>query len=116
MKETYLIIFSLIGFAVSFYMYYSKKYGKPLYCPIGENCDDVIKSKYGKTFGIENTIPGMGYYAMILIYAAGLLSNRNLFKEAAIYYSIVGISLVSVLFSLYLAYIQKFVLRKWCLY
>jgi len=116
MKETYLIIFSLIGFAVSFYMYYSKKYGKPLYCPIGENCDDVIKSKYGKTFGIENTIPGMGYYALILIYAVCLLSNRNLFKEVIIYYSIVGLSSASVLFSLYLAYIQKFVLRKWCYY
>ena len=116
MKEIYLISLSLIGFAVSFYMYYSKKYGKPLYCPIGGNCDDVIKSKYGKTFGIENTIPGMGYYALIFIYAAGLLSNRNLFKEAVIYYSIVGISLGSVLFSLYLAYIQKFVLRKWCYY
>ena len=116
MKETYLIILSLIGFAVSFYMYYSKKYDKPLYCPIGGNCDDVIKSKYGKTFGIENTIPGMGYYILIFIYAIGLLSNRNLFKEAVIYYSIVGLSLASVLFSLYLAYIQKFVLRKWCYY
>lgn len=116
MKEIYLIILSLIGFAVSFYMYYSKKYDKPLYCPIGGNCDDVIKSKYGKTFGIENTIPGMGYYILIFIYAIGLLSNRNLFKEDVIYYSIVGISLASVLFSLYLAYIQKFVLRKWCYY
>lgn len=97
-------------------MYYSKKYDKPLFCPRSGNCDDVIKSKYGKTFGIENTIPGMGYYVVILIYATGLLSNRNIFKEAIVYYSIVGISLVSVMFSLYLAYIQKFVLRKWCYY
>ncbi|MEK6946774.1 MAG: vitamin K epoxide reductase family protein [Nanoarchaeota archaeon] len=116
MKETYLIILSLIGFAVSFYMYYSKKYDKPLYCPIGGNCDDVIKSKYGKTFGIENTIPGMGYYVLIFIYAIGMLSNRNIFKEVIVYYSIVGLSSASVLFSLYLAYIQKFVLRKWCYY
>ena len=116
MKQNYLIILSLIGFAVSAYMYYSKKYDKPLFCPRGGNCDDVIKSKYGKTFGIENTIPGMGYYVVILIYAMGLLSNRNIFKEAIVYYSIVGISLVSVMFSLYLAYIQKFVLRKWCYY
>lgn len=116
MKQNYLIILSLIGFAVSAYMYYSKKYDKPLFCPRSGNCDDVIKSKYGKTFGIENTIPGMGYYVVILIYATGLLSNRNIFKEAIVYYSIVGISLVSVMFSLYLAYIQKFVLRKWCYY
>ncbi|HLC60607.1 MAG TPA: vitamin K epoxide reductase family protein [Candidatus Nanoarchaeia archaeon] len=116
MSPVYLIILSIIGFAVSFYIYYSKKYNKPLYCPIGENCDDVIKSKYGKTFGIENSIPGMGFYFIIVIYAVGLLSNRNIFKEIVIYYSLVGISLVSVLFSLYLTYIQKFVLRKWCYY
>ncbi|HLC62228.1 MAG TPA: vitamin K epoxide reductase family protein [Candidatus Nanoarchaeia archaeon] len=116
MKQTYLIILSLIGFAVSAYMYYSKKFNKPLFCPIGGNCDDVIKSKYGKTFGIENTIPGMGYYLLIFVYALGLISNRNLFKEVIVYYSLVGISSASVLFSLYLAYIQKFVLRKWCHY
>ena len=116
MKEIYLIILSLIGFAFSFYMYYSKKYDKPLFCPRGGSCDDVIKSKYGKTFGVENTIPGMGYYALIFIYGMGLLSNRNLFKEVIVYYSIVGLSSASVLFSLYLAYIQKYVLRKWCYY
>lgn len=116
MKEIYLIILSLIGFLVSAYILYSKKFDKPLFCPIGGNCDDVVKSKYGKTFGVENTIPGMAYYILIFVYALGLMSNRNLFKEVVIYYSAVGMSLVSVLFSLYLAYIQKFVLKKWCYY
>jgi len=114
MKEIILIILSVIGFAVSFYIYYSKKFNKHMYCPIGEDCDAVVKSKYGKTFGVENTIPGMAYYALIIIYA--LLSNRNIFKEVPVYYFIVGISFASVLFSLYLAYVQKFILRKWCVY
>ena len=116
MKEIYLICFSAVGFLVSAYILYSKKFNKSLYCPIGENCDDVVRSRYGKTFGIDNTIPGMAYYILIFIYAFGLLSNRNIFKEVIVYYSIVGISFGSVLFSLYLSYIQKFVLRKWCYY
>lgn len=116
MKETPLIILSIIGFAVSFYIFYSKKHHRPLYCPIGENCDDVVRSKYGKTFGIENTVPGMGYYVVVFAYAVLLLSNRNLFKEAAVHYFIVGISFASVSFSLYLAYVQKFILKKWCIY
>ena len=116
MKQTYLIILSLIGFAVSAYMYYSKKFNKPLFCPIGGNCDDVIKSKYGKTFGIENTIPGMGYYLLIFVYALGLISNRNLFKEVIVYYSIVSASIGSVMFSIYLTAVQAFVLKKWCDY
>ena len=79
MKNIILIILSLVGFAVSYYIFYSKKYNKPLYCPIGENCDDVVRSRYGRTFGIENTIPGMAYFAVIFAYV--LFLNRNLFKQ-----------------------------------
>ena len=114
MKETLLIIFSAIGFAASFYIFYSKRYNKPLYCPIGDNCDDVVRSKYGKTFGVENTMPGMAYYALIFLYA--IFSNRNIFKQDIVYYFVVGISFASVAFSLYLTYVQKFILKKWCYY
>lgn len=116
MNPVFLIILSLIGFIVSFYIFYSKKYDKPMYCIIGQDCDAVVKSKYGKTFGIENTVPGMLYYAIILVYTSGLLTNQNIFKGEVIYYSIVGISVASVLFSLYLTYVQKFILKKWCEY
>ena len=116
MKEIYLIILALIAFLLSYYIFYSKKHHKPLYCPIGENCDDVVRSKYGKTFGIENTIPGMMYYVMIFLYAIIIMLNRNLFKQDIVYYSIVGASIASVMFSLYLAYVQKFILKKWCIY
>ena len=115
-SSAYLIILSLIGFGVSFYIYYSKKYDKPLYCPIGQDCDAVVKSKYGKTFGIENTVPGMLYYIMVLIYAIAFLVNRNIFKGIIIYYLIVGASIGSVLFSIYLTAVQAFVLKKWCYY
>lgn len=114
MKEIYLIILSLIGFSVSFYIFYSKKYNKQMYCLLGQECDEVVRSKYGKTFGVENTIPGMIYFALIFIY--GILLNRNLFIPNVVYYFIVGISFASVLFSLYLTYVQAFVLKKWCEY
>ena len=114
MKENYLIILSLIGFLVSYYIFYSKKYHKPLYCFSKAECDAVVRSKYGKTFRVENTIPGMIYY--ILIFAYGFLLNRNVFIALPVYYFIVGISIASVLFSLYLAYVQKFILKKWCIY
>ncbi|MBI2650646.1 vitamin K epoxide reductase family protein [Candidatus Woesearchaeota archaeon] len=116
MNPVYLIMLSLIGFAVSFYIYYSKKYDKPMHCVIGENCDAVVKSKYGKTFGIENTVPGMLYYAVILIYGVALFSNRNIFKLDTVYYSVVIASIASVLFAVYLTSVQAFVLKKWCEY
>ena len=112
----YLVILSVIGFAVSYYIYHTKKYNRKMYCVIGENCDEVVKSKYGKTFGIENTIPGMLYFALVLIYAIALFSNGNIFKGSLIYYFLVGAGIASVLFSVYLAGVQAFVLKKWCEY
>src|SRR3989338_5388010 len=110
MKEILLMILSFIGFAVSAYIFYSKRFDKPLFCPRGHDCDAVVRSKYGKTFGIENTIPGMGFYVVVFIYGILQLLNQNVFKGVFVYYSIVGISVVSVLFSLYLVYVQKFIL------
>lgn len=116
MNPMYLVILSLIGFAVSFYIYYTKKYDKKLHCIFGEDCDAVVKSKYGKTFGMENTVPGMLYFALIFAYGIGMLFNQNIFKGAIIYYFLVGASIASVLFSIYLTAVQAFVLRKWCEY
>ncbi|MBI2657568.1 vitamin K epoxide reductase family protein [Candidatus Woesearchaeota archaeon] len=116
MNPAYLIVLSVIGFAVSFYIFYSKKYDQPMHCIMGRNCDEVVKSRYGKTFGIENTIPGMAYYVLVFVYGILLLLNRNVFKVNIIYYFIVIASIGSVLFSAYLAAVQAFVLKKWCEY
>ena len=116
MNPLYLIFLSLVGFAVSFYIYYSKKYDKPMYCPIGKDCDEVVKSAYGKTFGIGNTVPGMLYYFLIFVCGISIVLNQNIFKYNIIYYFIVSASIVSVLFSIYLILVQAFVLKKWCEY
>lgn len=116
MKSVYLIFLSLIGFFVSFYLYYSKTHNKQLYCPLGHDCDAVVKSKYGAMFGIENTIPGMLFYALIFAYGVSMLFNQNIFKGSLVYYFIVSASVCSVLFSVYLTAVQAFVLKKWCDY
>lgn len=116
MNPLYLTFPAIAGFLVSFYIYISKRYNKPMYCILGENCDAVVKSKYGKTFGVENTVPGMVYYVLVFAYAAALVINRNVFKQDIVYYFIVIASIGSVLFSIYLAAVQAFVLKKWCEY
>ena len=116
MNPLYLVILPAVGFSVSFYIYYTKKHDIEMHCIIGENCDAVVKSRYGKTFGIENTVPGMAYYALVFFYGIALFLNQNLFKEKIIYYFLVIASIGSVLFSAYLAAVQAFVLKKWCEY
>ena len=116
MNSITLTILAIIGFAVSFYLHYTKAYNKKIYCISKHDCDAVVKSKYGKTFGIENTLFGMLYYLMIFAYGIAILFDRNLFKPNIIYYFIVGSSAASVLYSIYLTGVQAFVLKKWCDY
>lgn len=116
MTPIYIIFLSLIGFTVSFYLYYTKKHDKKIFCIVGHDCDAVVKSKYGKTFGIENTLFGILYYVLIFAYGIALFLNRNIFKGDIIYHSIVIASFGSVLFSVYLTAVQAFVLKKWCDY
>ena len=107
---------SLIGFLVSAYLYYSKTSNKKIYCILGKDCDEVVRSKYGETFGMENTLAGIIYYGLVFFYGVALLLNRNLFKGAILYYSVVIASIASVIFSIYLMWVQAFVLKKWCEY
>ena len=116
MKPAYLIILAIIGFSVSFYLYYAKTHNKKIYCIPKHDCDAVVKSKYGQTFGVENTLFGMLYYLMIIAYGIVLLLDGNLFKGIYVYYFIVGSSAASVLYSIYLTWVQAFVLKKWCDY
>ena len=115
-QAIYLLILSIIGFGVSLYLYYSKTRNKQIYCIIGHDCDAVVKSKYGKTFGMENTLFGVLYYGLIFVYGIVLLLNQNIFKGNIVYYLIVIASIASVLFSVYLTAVQAFVLKKWCDY
>ena len=116
MNSRYLIILAVIGFAVSFYLYYAKTYNKKIYCILKHDCDAVVKSKYGRTFGVENTLFGMLYYLMIIAYGITLILDGNLFKGIYVYYFIVGSSAASVIYSIYLTGVQAFVLKKWCDY
>ena len=116
MNPLYLIILAIIGFIVSFYLYYAKTYNKKIYCISKHDCDAVIRSKYGQTFGIENTLLGIIYYILIFAYGIALILDRNLFKGMSLYYFLVGSSAASVLYSIYLTGVQAFVLKKWCDY
>ena len=116
MNPLYFVFLSLIGFAASFYIYNSKRNAQQVFCPIGHDCDAVIKSRYGKTFGIENTIGGMLYYLLVFSYGLSSFLNRNIFKENLLYYFVVIASACAVLFSVYLTAVQAFVLKKWCDY
>ena len=116
MNHILLLILGLIGLSISTYVIKKKSSKQPLVCHIGKNCEKVIYGKYGKTFGIENTIGGLFYYGLITLTGILMFFIPKLFEIPLIYQAEIIISGIAVLFSIYLTYIQGAVLKQWCDY
>ena len=98
---------AFIGLVISIYLLYAQKTNKKTACIIGK-CDIVIGSKYAKTFGMENTIFGVIYYAVLLVTA---------FFGIPVPYELMLLATASVaLYSVYLSYLQFFVIKEFCDY
>ncbi len=105
-----IILLSLAGFAVSLYAYIVERNFqqdasyKPA-CDISDrvSCTRLFSSKYGKLFGISNTLIGMIFYA--------LLAGLALFSfYALIFY----LSVAACLASVGLAYIASVKMKIFC--
>lgn len=118
LKELLLVLFSVIGFAVSFHIWNTiHKQKKKLICMIGDGgCDEIVKSKYGHFFGVDNTKLGMIYYSFVLMlgllyffYPSFLAINYLAISEKVITGLAASMSLV-------LTFIQFRVLKQFCEY
>jgi uncharacterized membrane protein len=83
-------------------------------CTIGEafDCDLVNQSKWSKLAGIPVAYLGFLTYSIFFVSSIVLFFKRSK-EHLAI---LVALGTVGVLFSLYLTYIEAFVLRTWCLF
>ena len=118
LKEVLLILFSVLGFGISFHIWRKvHKQKKKLKCIIGDGgCNAVVKSKYGHMFGIDNTILGMLYYALIFAIGFIYLVYPSL---TSLNYSVLGEKILTGLaagMSVLLTLIQFFVLKQYCEY
>ena len=109
--ESVLLIISAIGFFLSLYAFYvGRKAGNQknyrAVCDINDNisCTKAFTSGYGKVFGISNGLTGMLFYALVSIAAFYGALNLTFY-----------LSILSVLASLYLAYVLQFKVRAVCL-
>ncbi len=111
--EIIILVLALIGFIISFYIWRNKNKNKKLVCIVGKYCNEVVKSKYSKNFGIKNEVAGIFYYIFIFITSLLTTSIQNiiLFNNIIIIFG--GIA---ALFSVYLIFVQYFILKKFCEY
>jgi uncharacterized membrane protein len=111
-----IIVASVIGLLDSIYLAYVKLFNAEIYCTPGlGRCDVVNASQWSTLWGIPLGIYGIFGFATLFL----LASFGNKSKMLALYTEmlIFAISLVGFMFSLYLTYIEAFVLKavcQWC--
>ncbi|HXK35040.1 MAG TPA: vitamin K epoxide reductase family protein [Candidatus Paceibacterota bacterium] len=109
--EIILILLGLAGLSIAAYIRHTKLYAEKLICPIGFDCNAVVKSDYSRFLGIPVELIGTGYYTLVAIgYFLGLF---QILPPGFVFLLAVS-SLIAFLFSLYLTAIQAFLLRQWC--
>lgn len=108
------IVLAVLGLLDSIYLVWVKYTGAYALCgPIG-NCESVNSSRYSEIYGIPIALLGAFAYLMMLVFL--LLENRGRFWNEYNPIIVFGMSLIGVLYSLYLTYIEIFVLKAICPY
>jgi uncharacterized membrane protein len=106
--------FTVIGLIDSLYLTWIKLANAKAICGGLGNCDYVNSSPYAEFFGVPIALFGAGAYAMILILL--VLEGRNEWVRENGNYGVFGLTLFGTLYSLYLTYIEIFVLKAICPY
>ncbi|MBI2044651.1 hypothetical protein HYT23_01190 [Candidatus Pacearchaeota archaeon] len=104
------LIFAIIGLIVSLYTFHienslkkNKDYRSICDFSIRISCSRAISSRYGRFFGIHNSILGITLYVAIIML---FVFNLN--------YMVLYLSLIAVIGSLFFAYLQ-YNMRTFCL-
>ena len=109
---TTLLVLGLLGVIDTTYLIRKSREKKPLVCPIGEDCNKVLDSKWNKIFFVKNGILGLLFYVGIIVGAILLLLE---FNETILKILTIG-SGIGVLFSGFLVFIQTRVIKNYCFY
>lgn len=108
------LIFTLSALGISETVYLIKKRllsEKPI-CPIGENCLVVLRSKYNKTFFIQNDVLGFLFYIACSLISAFLVIGVPSFEVWTFLIKIMIFA--GSLMSLFFTYLQFKVIKAWC--
>jgi len=107
---------SLLGLTISAYVWRSQKFNKPIACWT-RDCDRVIRSPYSRLLGVHNS--AIGLWLFFFIFVMTLLHDLGWEPWPKLTSStLIALSFIGILVSLYLTYIQLFVLKglcNWCL-
>ena len=106
-----LLLISVIGFVDATYLTAKHFLDDPVTCSIIDGCETVTTSKYSTIFGVPIALFGSLYYLaafiLLLLYMEGIESVLKL---------LVLVTSTAFAITLFLLYLQIFVLQAFCLY
>jgi uncharacterized membrane protein len=109
---TAIVLIAIAGAVISsLSLYHHYGTSKTAFCNFGEsfNCDIVNRSTYSTALGVPVALIGILGYLVILSFATVYRSKAETPALLLI------ISTAGLIFSLYLTYVEKFVLATWCI-
>ena len=113
MRRSITLALSLLGLFDSLYLLYTyTSPSRPMVC-IGTGCDAVRASAYSTLWGVSMPVFGvLGYTLLAIVIIAESLFSARLARLAR--YAFLGMAGFGFLFSLYLEYLQGFVIHAYC--
>jgi len=107
-------ILALIGLADASYLLYKKLKKEKLVCFFWDDCDKVTKSKYGYFLGVPNEVSGIGFYLFVLVLFVLSLLGSTISLGLPLITLLLFAAIPASLASLYLLFVQAFILKEWC--
>lgn len=107
---------AVAGLAVALYLTYVETTNTQAVCgPVG-NCNEVQASPFAKLFGVlpVGLLGAVGYVAILATWALGRFGKGVWSRLAP--FAILGMALFGVLFSIYLTYLELFIIRAVCIW
>jgi len=109
----FIALVSFLGLLLSLYIANTKRMSKPLVCPIGGHCDAVTHSDFSTFLGIPLEYLGIAYYGLATL-AYLWLGVAMISAPVGLPFWVYIVTVLAFFFSLYLTFIQGFVIRQWC--
>ncbi len=104
------MMLAVIGLVDAAYLTYKHYSGSSLMCNISQGCEQVLTSQYAVVAGVPVALLGVLFYATVLLTSVYFLTNKPGPKLMLL------LGLAGFIPTLYLLYLQAFVIRAWCQY
>jgi uncharacterized membrane protein len=108
------IVLSFLGVIDTGYLFYQHYQKKPLVCPLDHPCEIVTESRWSTILGVRNETLGLIFY--VGLFSTIVASVIWPGVASTLYLLLLTGTGGGFLYSLFLVYLQSFVIKNYCLY